>query len=149
MVWGDEFPLVYPVTRESQGRPFEEALALFPPPAIPLLCCAGGHSTRHKVMNTFPVVVRREDSHSKIAHFSCVEYNYFMAEKPKGAWRSGPHRLGPDRHKSRREKHAFTIFFTDDELEAVTARTKQDGITKQEAGRKLLLNYAKRGFTPS
>jgi hypothetical protein len=73
-----------------------------------------------------------------------------MATKPPNGWRSGPHRPGykpPVDHPSRKGKHSFVIFFTDDELDAVTKRAPKDGITKQEAGRRLLLHYAKRGLT--
>jgi hypothetical protein len=78
---------------------------------------------------------------------SCFKYTSPMATKPKNGWRSGPHRPGPDRHKNRKGKHAFTVYFTDAELEALTRRTQQDGITKQEAARASLLGYAKRGMT--
>jgi hypothetical protein len=68
-----------------------------------------------------------------------------MTEKPKRR-HSGPHRPGY-RHPNRQGKHALVLYFTDAEFEAVTQRVQQDRTTKQEAGRRSLLDYAKRGMT--
>jgi hypothetical protein len=70
------------------------------------------------------------------------------AKITKEGRRISPHRPG-DRHKNRKGKHGLIVFFTDDELAAITVRAQKDGITKQEAGHTLLLNYAKRGLTPT
>jgi hypothetical protein len=58
--------------------------------------------------------------------------------------RTGYHR---DYAKQKREgKHSIFALLSDTEFEAVSTRAKKDGLTKQEAARMSLLNYAKHGL---
>ena len=54
----------------------------------------------------------------------------------------------PIDHPSRKTKRGITLYLTDEEFDAVTKRAEKDGITKQEIGARLLLNYARRGLLP-
>jgi hypothetical protein len=57
------------------------------------------------------------------------------------------HRPGYKDHPGRREKRGLALYFTAGEFELLSKRIQRDGLTKQEACRIVLLNYAKHGLT--
>lgn len=70
-----------------------------------------------------------------------------MATKLTNGAQRDRHRPGYKDHPGRKTMRTIGLFFTEAEFEAVTARVLKDGITKQDAGRRLFLNYAKHGLT--
>jgi hypothetical protein len=61
-----------------------------------------------------------------------------MAKPPQADWYVDRQ---ADRHTTRRSMRSITIYVTPEEFDAVTRRAARDGITKQEAGRKLFRDY--------